>query len=996
MACSLCAERPLTALISVGGPGQDSEVPRSTVPLVGRTAELTSLLRALDSASQGTSSAVVLGGDAGVGKTRLVTELLGSAGADGRVLCLLGHCVDLGDTPPPYLPFTEAFTRLSADKPECVDELVGKFPALARLLPGRSADPSVPVERGELFDSVLAALTAMADDETVLLVVEDVHWADQATRDLLGFLFTRLAGERIAIVVSYRSDDLNRRHPLRRTLAEWVRMPAVSWLYLDPLGADDVRVLIRSLNAASLSEHELESIVRRADGNAFFAEELVAAAEECRGAQQLPWQLADLLLVRLDRLSDDARQAVRVAAVGGRRVTHAMLEAVADLPAARLDAALRDAVDAHVLQPTTSGPGYVFRHALLAEAVYDDLLPGERVRLHAAYAAALAARPDRRAAELARHARASHDLPTAYHASIAAGDEAMALAAPQEALQHYETALELAPQVADVPEDRSELILAAVEAADAAGHTLRGLKLARRALAELPPDAEPVRRARLLLAVVTAAIANEIDGEALALTSEALHLVPEQPPTAFRARLLAVHARVALIMGQEVDAERTAHEAVEVAEAVGCRSTATDARATLAHLARRRMDPLEAANLIETVIEQARATGDASSELRTMFGLASLWHEQCELERAEQVFAATYRRAVELGRRWDAFGMHSRAMTATVQYLRGEWDAALRSLDTTGEQPTMMADAVLRSTAMVLRAGRGETETLGVLDELRPYWQREGRVALYSGIGALEIFEQRGDEQAALALIDDLVESLGALWLDPWFLGRIQLSAMGIAVLCTVAARAPESAHERLAAEGERLLADGRTSADKGLPRGRTLGREAQAWLARLEADGARLRWLTGQRAPAAEELVDAWRSAVAAFDFGQVVQQTRARIRLAEALRAVGRADEAVETAELARADAERMGARPMLDQLRALGASGRRSADDGRSGLVALTDRERDVLAHLVDGRTNRQIAGTLYISEKTVSVHVSNILAKLGVRSRAEAAALARRAS
>ncbi|MFN2562245.1 MAG: AAA family ATPase [Jatrophihabitans sp.] len=968
-------------------------MPRSTAPLVGRAAEMATLINAMSEARAGTSAAVIIGGDAGVGKTRLLAEWLGAATADG-VLCLIGHCVDLGDTPPPYLPFTEAFTRLSAEDPELGEKLVSSFPALARLLPGRAAEHQFPVERGELFDSVLAGLAFLAAERPVALVVEDAHWADQATRDLLGFLFTRMDGERVALVVTYRSDDLHRRHPLRRTLAEWSRLLAVTRMQLDPLEADDVRALVRSVHAGRMADKEIDSIVTRADGNAFFAEELINAAEQCADARQLPWHLADLLLVRLDRLSDDARQLVRVTAVGGRRVTHDMLEAVADLPGSRLDDALRDAIDAHVLQLTSSGRGYVFRHALLAEAIYDDLLPGERVRLHATYAAVLSARPDRRAAELARHARASHDLPTAYSASVAAGHEAMALAAPQEALQHYETALELAPQVPNAPEDRSDLILAAVEAADAAGHTQRGLKLARRALAELPPDAAPERRATLLLAVVIAALGNEIDDEAMAFTSEALHLVPAEPPTAFRARLLAVHARVALIMGQEVDAERTAREALAVSEAIDCRNSATDARTTLAQLARRTVDPGEAARLIATVVEQARDSGDAASELRSRYSLASLWLEQCELDKAQDEFQLNRKRAVELGRTWDAFGLHSRAMSATMQYVRGDWDGALRTLDTRGQQPTMMADAVFRSTALTVQAGRGEVDALPVVDELRPYWRREGRVGLYSVFGALEIYEQQAQPAPALALIDDLVEALGTLWLDPWFLARIQLSAMGIAVLGAAAARAPESQHELLAADGARLLADGCKSADKGLPRGRALGREGQAWLARLEAEGARLRWLTGQNPPAAEELVEAWRKTVDAFDYGQVVAQARSRVRLAEALRATGRADEAAEQADLARTAAKTMGATPMLMELRALGTTGRRPADDERSGLIALTDRERDVLSHLVEGRTNRQIAGTLYISEKTVSVHVSNILAKLGVRSRAEAAALARR--
>ena len=308
---------------------------------------------------------------------------------------------------------------------------------------------------------MLGALALPSQRQPVLLVVEDIHWADQATRDLLGYLFTRVTTERVAIVASFRSDDMHRRHPLRPTLAEWSRLPAVERLHLDPLAPDDVRSLVRALHAAPMPEADLRSIISRADGNAFFAEELVAAADQYSDAQQLPWQLADLLLVRLDPLSDDAREVVRVAAVGGRRVSHEMLASVLDLPSGPLDSALREAVDAHILEPTPSGRGYTFRHALLAEAIYDDLLPGERVRLHAAYAAVLAKQEQGSAAELARHARASHDLPTAYDASVQAGDSAMSLAAPQEAMRHYETALELAPRVASAPPDSAPLVLAA-------------------------------------------------------------------------------------------------------------------------------------------------------------------------------------------------------------------------------------------------------------------------------------------------------------------------------------------------------------------------------------------------------------------------------------------------------------------------------------------------------------------------------------------------------
>ena len=278
----------------------------------------------------------------------------------------------------------------------------------------------------------------------VLLIIEDVHWADQASRDLLGFLFARLGvTDDLAVVVSFRTDDLHRRHPLRDTLAGWSRMGSVIRMSLDPLAPDDVRTLVGVLSARAVDETNLRSIVDRADGNAFFVEELVSATEQCPDAQQLPWHLADLMLVRLDRLSPDAREVVRVAAVAGRTVSHDLLEDVVELAPAELRQALREAVDAHVLEPRADG--YAFRHALLAEAVYDDLLPGERTRIHAAYAAVLAKRDGGSASELARHAHASHDLATAYEASVRAGDEALAMAAPQEAMQHYEDALALAP-----------------------------------------------------------------------------------------------------------------------------------------------------------------------------------------------------------------------------------------------------------------------------------------------------------------------------------------------------------------------------------------------------------------------------------------------------------------------------------------------------------------------------------------------------------------------
>ena len=231
-----------------------------------------------------------------------------------------------------------------------------------------------------------AALTRLSADAPLLLIIEDVHWADQSTRDLLRFLFARQFTSPVAILATYRSDDLHRSHPLRAALAEWSRLAGVSRLQLGPLTDAESRQLIRALHGGPIPEAEQLRILARAEGNPFFIEELVAAAT-VGGA--LPTDLADLLLVRLEQIGDDGRLVVRAASVAGRRVSHELLARGAELDNTALDAAVRAAVEANILV-ALGDDGYGFRHALLAEAIYQDLLPGERVRLHAAYAAAIA------------------------------------------------------------------------------------------------------------------------------------------------------------------------------------------------------------------------------------------------------------------------------------------------------------------------------------------------------------------------------------------------------------------------------------------------------------------------------------------------------------------------------------------------------------------------------------------------------------------------------
>jgi DNA-binding CsgD family transcriptional regulator/tetratricopeptide (TPR) repeat protein len=860
------------------------------------------------------------------------------------------------------------------------------------------ADGDHRVDRAELFEAVHAVLAQLARAHPLLLIIEDVHWADQSTRDMLTFLFSRQFAEPVSIVASYRTDDLHRRHPLRGTIAEWARLPGVQRLQLPPLPEADVRGLISALQPAAFSEDEVRRIVERADGNAFFTEELVAAAQT--GAAALPGDLAALLLVRLDQLDDDARLVVRAAAAAGRRVSHDVLARVAGLDPVALERALRTAVENNVLQPA-GADGYAFRHALLAEAVYDDLLPGERVRVHASYVAALTAgRVQSTAAELARHAHAAHDVPTAIAANVQAGHDAMAVAGLDEALHHYEQALELLARVGDgfqVDERINPLSVTvkASEAATMAGHPLRAVALVQDQLHDLPPDAPPLDRARLLLTLARAVLLTDATvDDALAITTEALRLVPAEPPSALRAEIVNAHALANVGRRRDDEAAHWADDALRLARSLGLREVAADAGITLARLHQRAGDPEASRRALEENIAEARATGEVAVELRAVCNLGTLLYDLGQLSESLEAYQVAARRARDAGRPWAPYGFDARALAGVTAYLIGDWDETLRIVDTSGESPPPICDAVLRGVGLAVAAGRGERAALDVLPRLRPWWAQEGLVAVYCAGAGIDLLGDAGDVAGAIALYDDAVAAVCELWQVPSFQAVIRLGGLLLGQLASDATRAVAVDRTALAERAAQVVQQVAEATESG-PAFRHPGPESTAWLARVKAEYARVRWLTGVEAPDQDELVRVWHESVAAFEeLGHPFEVARSRARLAGVLRAVGRAAEVGEHVALARATARKLGAQPLLAEL---GAARSATAAGGTSRPRAetLTDREREVLALVAQGRSNREIARQLFISTKTVSVHVSNLMGKLGAGGRTEAVALARQA-
>ena len=1006
--------------------GNTGAVPGRTLsaPFLGRTAELERLTAALSRAAAGEPNAVIIGGEAGVGKSSLVRELTRRATAAGAWV-LVGNCIESTEDGLPYSPMAEALRNLvrNAGPQQRRRLLEPGGDEIARILPelrtsaapgsetAADAGPAGPQYRARLFETVRDVLGRLGEQAPVLLVVEDAHWADSSTRDLLTFLLVNLLREPVLVVVTYRSDELPRRHPLRRYLAELYRRGRVERMELARFDRDELLVQLTGICGEAPRPELVDEIWQRSEGNPFFAEELLAAARE-GDERGLPPTLHDILSARLGVLTEPTQRVLRAAAVGGGQVAHWLVAAATGIADDVLDDALRDAIDHQLLVYDPDRHTYRFRHALQREVAYGELLFEERARLHGRYAQALGARPElsssaaERVAEVALHWYAAQDADRAVPAAVEAAIVAEGLHGFAEAQRHYERALELWGRATDPEQltgcDRAALLAQAAEAAHLAGDHNRARVLVKQAAGMVDPAIDPVRagllcesRGRYLWA------AGETEA-ALAAYDEAVALVGGgggRP--AARAHVVASVAQALMLAGRHRESRLLAEEAVELARSFDSPSYEGRALATLGvDLVLLGEDEAGVAHLREA-IRILDGHGRPYDLGRAYLSLSELLSGP--LNRVDEAVTTAMEgrhRVRELGID-RVHGVSLLAAAANGLFRLGRWDEADGLLDEAmvlRPSGTSAIDLHLARGRMSVGRGRFD-EAAADLETARALSTRalapQYRAPLSTLTAGLALWQGRVDE--ACAAVDEGLQALRATD-DPWFGAPLiwhGLRAQGDRAERARARQArADLAGARAAADDLMATMDTMVVASLGLPF--AYAGIVDAYQRLCAAEHSRVE---GSHDPRL------WEKATAAWDtVGQPYPAAYARYRCAEA--ALYQREDGPEAARLLReahATARAMGAAPFQAEIEQLAARARVALDrpaearteaPARRAPFGLTARECEVLRMVAGGASNRQIATTLFISGKTASVHVSHILAKLDVTSRVEAAAVAHR--
>ncbi len=970
---------------------------------VGRLRELGELEHASQGASEGQPGLVLLGGESGVGKTRLVTEFERRV-ADRAVLVLRGEAVEQADGELPYAPLIGALRPLIRQRDSALDELAASSRAqLSSLLPGLGDgeplpsrdDPSAQVR---LFEALLELVDVVSESCPLVLILEDMHWADRSTRAFITFLARSLRRERVLVLLTYRTDEIHRRHALRPLLSELERLEHSRRIELVPFDRAELREALTDILDGAPSDDLVERLFMRSEGNPLFTEELVAAGMDGRGAP--PQSLRDAFLLRIERLSPEAQRLARAIAVG-RRLDEATLAEVTPLDHAAVQAALREARAEQILVALEDG-SFAFRHALLREVLYDDLLPGERVDLHRALAGYLEERrpagegPEvERAAMIAAHYAAAGDQPAALRASVQAALAARSAHAYGEAADLAERALELWPRVPEsdrqVELDHVGLLVFAARAHSIADDRARSEVLLQSAAAEVDADQDPLRYATVLDHLARVQWSMNRGPEGLKTAMEALDRLPEGDRCE-RASLLSWLARTRLLRGHFREALEDGRKALAAAVGAGDRDAESEVLNTLG------MTQI-ALGQVEEGVASLREAIDLGRRIENQDGVAYAFSNLADLLNLR----GRTREALEVAREGlestpSRMGTHREWLLLTlseIEFEAGDWRAARGHLDSGFSHPAglLLLFRLLREAETALGDGDHDLAR-GLLEQAEPLVARSSEPQWIAGLGVHlgELRRREGDLTGARAAVQNALDRIELCTDDVMRVARV--SAVGARIEADIAQRARDLREPK---EAREAVARARIHAQRLKGAAQSGGPVEAAWSAVGAAELARAR---GKNDPAlwgavAERWDELQRPLQAGLSRWWEAEAYVERGDRASAGRAV---DQALEVAQQLPALWLKAEVLALRDRARLTAGESDEAGASSESGVAedpfGLTARERQVLALLAEGATNRQIGASLYMAEKTASVHVSRILSKLGVRSRTQAAAVAHR--
>ena len=991
---------------------------------VGRVAELAALDEALGTVERGQATTVLIGGDAGVGKSRLL-QAWNERAAERGARIAAGSCLDLGETGPAYVAIVEALRQLigglSADEEEA---LVGADrTVLARIVPelGRGIDPadlagSLPtLAQTRLFDRLADVLERASADAPIVLELEDFHWADQSSQAFFVYLTQIARDAGLLLIATYRPEAADTDAAFRATLGQLLRRPAVRTLQLPPFDEEELREQLIGILGTPPSTALLKAIHARSEGNALFAEELAVAGDP---TVDLPASIAAATTARVDGLSGNARSVLRVASVVGRTAPYDVLRDVTGLDGAALDEALREAVRARIFEPVHVGEAYRFRHAMLQDAIYEETLPGERRRLHEAVARALSPDPDRPpddpelAPTLARHWYHARDHRRAFLASQAAAAAAEQQSAFAEAATHYERVLELwaSARGEDAP-SRATVLERAAWNAFLAGDLQRSAAHGRAALDQLEAEPDDSLRIRVLdrLAWILGRLGEDPEPVMRALAA----IDPEGRPFADQMRIRTDRVRMLTEDGELREAREVAERLVDEARASGDTSLYMDALGSLISVLRRTYAFDTALSVLTPLRTVAAQTGD------DLF-VAQIDIEICdvleEAQRHEELIVAA-ETAIESATRaglarWTRPAL--RYALALSHFKLGNLQQSLAQVELAlADAPTGRVLALLEIVAAFVATWMGDFAGAAAHLEASklPHSTPEeelGRGWLATARARLALAERRFDdvERIVTATTPRVVglASYDSMGETVWNLAEVGLAAAGERMDIA------RAANDAAAMAAVRATVPTMTGYVEDVRRQRdAVGIPALDWMTAYE------RLIAGHVARV-DGTDDPAMWARIADDFTpRSIEHLAARYRQVELMLAKRAPRDEVRDvlASLHRVTVE-MGARPMAVKVEALARRGRidlepvsqtapalpptadAGAEPSSAGHAALrgrglSDREIEVLTLVAGGYSNGEIAQRLFISSKTASVHVSHIMDKLGVSSRTEAATI-----